>query len=197
MGLEAIDTTCKFVTDIHREIERSLEAGLFIAILGQVDHREVLGYTNDLDPGRYRVFYDLAEVRSFDWSSHPRVKVIFQTTINAETFSEHVAEIRRRAQETLIADTICYATKENQDALRVLCADPSIDAIVVIGGLYSKNTKELAKIAEKSKRTFLIGVAAELDPEVFRGIRKVGVSAGASTPDYDIEAVVTALRAFG
>ncbi len=197
LGLVAIDTTCKFVTDIHREIERSLEAGFFIAILGQVGHREVVGYTNDLDPGRYRVFYDLAEVRSFDWSSHPRVKVIFQTTINAETFSEHVTEIRHRAQETLIADTICYATKENQDALRVLCADPSIDAIVVIGGLYSKNTKELAKIAEESKRTFLIGVAAELDQETFRGMRKVGVSAGASTPDYDIESVVTALRAFG
>jgi 4-hydroxy-3-methylbut-2-enyl diphosphate reductase len=195
-GLQAIDTTCKFVTDIHREIGRSLEAGFFIAILGQIGHREVVGYTKDLDPGTYRVFYDLAEVRSFDWRSHPKVKVIFQTTINAETFSEHVAEIRRRAEEIRIADTICYATKENQDALRVLCADASIDAIVVIGGRHSKNTKELARIAEESKRTFLIGVAGELDPAAFLGMAKVGVSAGASTPDYDIEAVVEALRAF-
>ena len=194
LGLEAIDTTCKFVTDIHREIARSLEEGFFIAILGQLGHREVVGYTKDLDPSRYRVFYDLAEVRAFDWDSHPRVKVIFQTTINAETFSEHVAEIRRRAGEILIADTICYATKENQDALRVLCADPSVDAIVVIGGRYSKNTKELARIAEESKPTFLVGVAEDLDPEAFRGMRKIGVSAGASTPDYDIEAVVDRLR---
>jgi 4-hydroxy-3-methylbut-2-enyl diphosphate reductase len=196
LGLDAIDTTCKFVTDIHREITRSLAEGFFLAILGQVGHREVVGYTKDLDPGTYRVFYDLAEVRSFDWMAHPRVKIIFQTTINAETFAEHVAEIRRRAKETRIADTICYATKENQDALRALCADPAVDAIVVIGGRHSKNTKELAKIAEESKRTFLIGVAAELDPESFRGMRKVGVSAGASTPDYDIAAVVEALRAF-
>ena len=196
MGLVAIDTTCKFVTDIHREIARSLEEGFFIAILGQEGHREVVGYTKDLDPSRYRVFYDLQEVRAFDWSAHPRVKVIFQTTINAETFAEHVGEIRRRAVETRIADTICYATKENQDALRELCADPSIGAIVVIGGRYSKNTKELAKIAEEAKRTVLIGTADDLDPEAFRGIRRVGVSAGASTPDYDIEAVVERLRSF-
>ena len=100
---------------------------------------------------------------AFDWSRVPRVKIIFQTTINSETFAEHVEEIRRRVEDTRIADTICYATKENQDALRVLCDDPAIDAIVVIGGRNSKNTKELARIAQAKKPTFLIGTAAELD----------------------------------
>ena len=66
----------------------------------------------------------------------------------------------------------------------------------MIGGRHSKNTKELAKIAEESKRTFLVGTAADLDPEAFRGMGKVGVSAGASTPDYDIAAVVERLRSF-
>jgi 4-hydroxy-3-methylbut-2-enyl diphosphate reductase len=107
-----------------------------------------------------------------------------------------VAEIEKRAAETKIADTICYATKENQDALRVLGADPSIDAIVVIGGRASKNTKELAQIATELKPTFLVGTAEELVPADFSGMRKVGVSAGASTPDYDIEAVAERLRSF-
>lgn len=196
LGLATIDTTCKFVTDIHKEISRSLSAGAFIAILGQQNHREVIGYTHDLDPSRYRIFYELAEVKEFDWESHPKVKIIFQTTINAEHFSEHVAEIRGRVPEARIADTICYATKENQDALRELCVDPAIDAIVVIGGRFSKNTKELALIAGEFKRTFLVGTAAELTAEQFAGMKKVGVSAGASTPDYDIEAVVETLRGF-
>ncbi|MCC6128789.1 MAG: 4-hydroxy-3-methylbut-2-enyl diphosphate reductase [Acidobacteria bacterium] len=196
LGLATIDTTCKFVTDIHKEISRSLSAGAFIAILGQQNHREVIGYTHDLDPSRYRIFYELAEVKEFDWESHPKVKIIFQTTINAEHFSEHVAEIRGRVPEAQIADTICYATKENQDALRELCVDPAIDAIVVIGGRFSKNTKELALIAGEFKRTFLVGTAAELTAEQFAGMKKVGVSAGASTPDYDIEAVVETLRGF-
>ena len=195
LGLAAIDTTCKFVTDIHKEIARSLGEGAFLAILGQADHREVVGYTKDLDPARYGVFYRLEDVKAFDWSKTPLVKVIFQTTINADTFAEHVAEIRRRVADTRIADTICYATKENQDALRVLCDDATIDAIVVIGGKNSKNTKELAHIGAEKKPTFLVGTAAELDPAKLSGFRRVGVSAGASTPDYDVEAVVARLRA--
>ena len=62
-GLATIDTTCKFVTDIHKEIARSLDDGCFIAILGQADHREVVGYTKDLDPARYDVFYDSTRSR--------------------------------------------------------------------------------------------------------------------------------------
>ncbi len=197
LGLSAIDTTCKFVTDIHREIARSLDEGCFIVVLGQKGHREVIGYTKDLDPCRYAVFYDLEEVAAFPWEAQPRVKVVFQTTLNAERFAEHVAEMRRRVPDLRIADTICYATKENQDALRVLCDDPAIDAIVVIGGRHSKNTQELVRIAEESKRTIFVGTAADLDPAAFGGVRKVGVTAGASTPDYDVEAVVERLRALG
>ena len=195
LGLSAIDTTCKFVTDSHREISRSLEEGCYIAVLGQKGHREVIGYTKDLDPARYGVFYELDEVAAFPWEGHPKVKVVFQTTLNAERFADHVDEMRRRIPDLRIADTICYATKENQDALRALCADPSIDAIVVIGGRHSKNTKELVRIAEESKRTIFVGTAAELDPVSLAGLRKVGVTAGASTPDYDVEAVVERLRA--
>lgn len=194
LGLATIDTTCKFVTDIHKEIARSLAGGSFIAIMGQADHREVIGYTRDLPPESYRVFYRLADVVGFDWESRPSVKIIFQTTINAETFAPHVAEIRRRVADTRIADTICYATKENQDALRALCQDPTIDAIVVIGGKHSKNTKELARIAEETKPTVLVGTADELEMSRFSGMKKIGVTAGASTPDYDVAAVLEKLQ---
>ena len=197
LGLAAIDTTCKFVTDIHREIARSLDDDCFIAVLGQKGHREVIGYTKDLDPARYGVFYDLEEVVAFPWEANPKVKVVFQTTLNAERFTEHVAEMRRRVADLRIADTICYATKENQDALRALCADPTIDAIVVIGGQHSKNTKELVRIAKESKRTVFVGTAADLRAEDLEGARKVGVTAGASTPDYDVAAVVERLRSMG
>ena len=136
-------------------------------------------------------------MREFPWDAHPKVKVVFQTTLNAERFAEDIALMRLRVPDLRIADTICYATKENQDALRVLCAEPSIDAIVVIGGRHSKNTMELVKIAGESKPTVFVGTAADLDPEAFAGMRKVGVTAGASTPDYDVEAVLERLRAIG
>jgi 4-hydroxy-3-methylbut-2-enyl diphosphate reductase len=76
LGLATIDTTCKFVTDIHKEIMRSLDDGCFIALPGQADHRDVVGYTKDLDPARYRVFYRLEDVTSFDWSRVPRAQVV-------------------------------------------------------------------------------------------------------------------------
>ncbi len=197
LGLAAIDTTCKFVTDIHKEIARSLDDGCFIAVLGQKGHREVIGYTKDLDEARYGIFYEHEEVREFPWEAHSKVKVVFQTTLNAERFAEDIAEMRRRVPDLRIADTICYATKENQDSLRALCADPTIDAIVVIGGQHSKNTKELVKIARESKPTVFVGTAADLEPAAFAGMRKVGVTAGASTPDYDVDAVAEKLRAMG
>jgi 4-hydroxy-3-methylbut-2-enyl diphosphate reductase len=193
LGLKAIDTTCKFVTDIHKEIARSLSEGAFVAIMGQIDHREVVGYTKDLRPGTYEVFYSLEQVKAYDWSKVPKVKIIFQTTINADNFAEHVEEIRRRVDEARVADTICYATKENQEALRALCNDSGIEAIVVIGGRHSKNTKELARIAEAFKPTYLIGTVQDLPLPKLAGLRKVGVTAGASTPDYDVEAVVEKL----
>ena len=196
LGLKAIDTTCKFVTDIHTEIAKALAEGWFIAIMGQRTHREVVGYTKDLDPSTYEVFYELADVKAFDWSKAQKVRIVFQTTLNADSFAEHVDEIRRQVAEARVADTICYATKENQVALRALCNDPTIDAIVVIGGRFSKNTKELAKIAAEFKPTHLIGTAADLEPEKLAGVRKVGVTAGASTPDYDVEAVLSKLRTF-
>jgi len=195
LGLASIDTTCKFVTDIHKEIARSLVDGYFIAIMGQSDHREVIGYTKDLDPSVFRVFYRVEEVKAFDWSCVGKVRIVCQTTINFENFAEHVAEIRRRVGDVAIADTICYATKENQDALRKLCADPDIDAIVVIGGKHSKNTKELARIAAEFKPTLLVGTADELDLARLEGARRVGVTAGASTPDYDVERVVEKITA--
>ena len=194
LGLAAIDTTCKFVTDIHVEIARSLADGFFIAIMGQRTHREVVGYTKDLDPARYEVFYSLDSVKAFDWSRHPKVKIVFQTTLNADNFAAHVEEIRRRVEVARVADTICYATKENQVALRVLCDDPTIDVLVVIGGKHSKNTKELARIAEAHKPTYLIGTVGDLPVEKLAELRKVGVTAGASTPDYDVDAVVEKLR---
>jgi 4-hydroxy-3-methylbut-2-enyl diphosphate reductase len=194
LGLKAIDTTCKFVTDIHTEIARALAEGWFIAIMGQRTHREVVGYTKDLAPSVYEVFYDLDDVKAFDWSRTKKVRIVFQTTLNSESFAEHVREIQRRVPEARVADTICYATKENQEALRAICSDPTIDAIIVIGGRHSKNTKELAKIAEAVKPTFLIGTEAELDSDRLAGMTKVGVTAGASTPDYDIAAVVAKLK---
>jgi 4-hydroxy-3-methylbut-2-enyl diphosphate reductase len=107
-----------------------------------------------------------------------------------------VKAIERRAASVERGDTICYATKENQDAARVLAHDPEVDAIVVIGGKMSANTKHLWEICRESKPSYLIQGAEDLEATWFDGAEVVGVTAGSSTPDYVIEEVEQRIATF-
>jgi (E)-4-hydroxy-3-methyl-but-2-enyl pyrophosphate reductase len=192
-GLQVLDTTCKFVYDIHRESKDALAAGCHLIFIGDPKHREVIGYTHDLDPESYHVISTIPEAEQIDWSIYPRLKVFYQTTLNAEEFEPVVRIIERRSAQVERADTICYATKENQDAARVLAHDPEIDVIVVVGGKKSANTKHLWEICREAKPSYLIQGADDLDSSWFSAARVVGLTAGASTPDYVIDEVESRL----
>ena len=188
-GLNVLDTTCKFVYDIHRESKDALAAGFHLIFIGDPKHREVIGYTNDLDPATYHIVLTADDVDAIDWSHYDKVKVFYQTTLNSEDFENVVKRIEQRSKRVERADTICYATKQNQDAARVLADDPEIDVILVIGGKKSANTKHLWEICRESKPSYLVQGADDVDPEWFKEAEVVGVTAGASTPDYVIEEV--------
>lgn len=188
-GLQVLDTTCKFVYDIHREAKLALQEGCHLVFIGDPKHREVIGYTHDLDPATYHVVSTTHDADSVDWSRYPKIKVFYQTTLNAEDFEAVVRTIEGKAPLVERGDTICYATKQNQDSARVLAHDPEIEAIVVIGGTKSANTKHLWDICRESKPSYLVQGAADLDPQWFSGVATVGLTAGASTPDYVIDEV--------
>ena len=193
-GLKILDTTCKFVYDIHREASRALEQGYHLIFIGDPRHREVIGYTHDLDPSVYHVISSIEGASAVDWSLYPKLKVFYQTTLNAEEYEDVVRLVEQRHAGVERADTICYATKENQDAARVLAADPEIEVILVIGGKKSANTKHLWEICREMKPAYLIQGASDVDPRWLEGVRIVGVTAGSSTPDYVIEEVEQHLR---
>jgi 4-hydroxy-3-methylbut-2-enyl diphosphate reductase len=122
LGLDVLDTTCTFVAEIHDEVGRALRDGCHLVFVGDAGHREVVGYTHDLGPESFHIVSTMADVRGVDWSVYPKVKVIYQTTLNAHDFEELVQSIEGQNPNTVRADTICYATKENQDAARDLAA---------------------------------------------------------------------------
>lgn len=188
-GLKILDTTCKFVYDLHRESQDALTGGYHLVFIGDPRHREVIGYTHDLDPAAYHIVSTVEEALAVDWSRYAKIKVLYQTTLNAEELENVVQTIERHAATVERADTICYATKQNQDAARVLAHDPEVDLIVVIGGTKSANTKHLWEICRESKPSYLVQGADDLDPEWFRHAHVVGLTAGASTPDYVIDEV--------
>jgi 4-hydroxy-3-methylbut-2-enyl diphosphate reductase len=193
-GLNVLDTTCPFVYDIHDEAAAALAEGAHLVFVGDPRHREVIGYTNDLDPARYHVLTSIAEAEKVDWTLYPSVKILYQTTLNAAEFEDLARYIESRAQSASRADTICYATKENQDAAKALAADPAIGLILVIGGKKSANTHHLWEICERVKPSKLIQGAADLDAAWFAGLSAVGITAGASTPDYVIDEVEARIR---
>ncbi len=195
-GLKILDTTCKFVYDIHRESKQALESGCHLVFIGDPKHREVIGYTNDLDPAAYHIVSTIESAQAVDWSKYDKIKIFYQTTLNAEEFEDVVQAIEKVAARVERADTICYATKENQDAARVLALDPEVDVTVVIGGKTSANTKHLWDICREAKPSYLIQGADDLEAAWFDGAEVVGVTAGSSTPDYVIEEVENRIATF-
>lgn len=188
-GLQVLDTTCKFVYDIHREANGALTQNFHLVFIGDPKHREVIGYTHDLDPETYHIVSTIEGAEAVDWSRYERIKIFYQTTLNAEEFEDVVKAIERKAGRVERGDTICYATKENQDAARALAGDPEVDVIIVIGGKKSANTKHLWEICREAKPSYLIQGRDDIDPAWFRGANVVGLTAGSSTPDYVIDEV--------
>ena len=183
LGLDVLDTTCTFVVDIHDEVERALSDGCHLVFVGDRGHREVMGYTDDLEADAFHIVSTMTDVGGVDWSVYPKIKVIFQTTLNADDFEDVVRVVEAQNPHTLRADTICYATRENQDAARELAADPEVDLVLVIGGRNSANTRHLWEIAAKSKPAHLIQGVEDILPEWLENVTCVGLTAGASTPD--------------
>jgi len=196
LGLDVLDTTCTFVYDIHRESQAALDESCHLVFIGEAGHREVIGYTHDLDPGSYDVISSLKEAQSIDWSEYPTIRIFYQTTLNAEHYEETVQVIERANPNTSRADTICYATKENQDAARALAHDPNIDIILVIGGAMSANTHHLWEITSKIKTSYLIQGPEAIQTKWLDGIDCAGLTAGASTPDSLVDEVEAFVKAF-
>ena len=189
LGLSILDTTCKFVYDIHKEARRSLEEGAHLVFIGDPNHREVTGYTRDLDPSDYHVIQTVEQAQEVDWGAYPAVQVLYQTTLNADQFDDVVRVIEARNPRTHRANTVCYATKENQEAAYELAADPEVERVLVIGGKLSANTRHLHEICERIKPCYLIQGHADIQPEWLAGVSCVGLTAGASTPDYVVDEV--------
>lgn len=194
-GLQVLDTTCPFVYDVHDDAQEALEQGLHLAFIGDPRHREIVGYTHDLDPARYHVVSTVEEAEAVDWAAYPGVRILYQTTLNAEDYEAVARTIEARGRNASRTDTICYATKENQDAAAALAQDPEVQAVLVIGGRHSANTRHLWDICLRYRPSHLVHGPEDLRPEWLEGVETLGVTAGASTPDYLIEEVEEAARA--
>jgi 4-hydroxy-3-methylbut-2-enyl diphosphate reductase len=146
-------------------------------------------------PTRAHVVRDASEVASLPPLHAPLV--VSQTTLKLSTFLEVAEAVRARAdREPQVVNTICSATRDRQDAARALAGH--VDAFYVIGGKHSSNSIKLLSVCkEQCAQSFLIETPDEINPADLSGARRVGVTAGASTPNWLIEQVVARLREIG
>lgn len=192
-GHRLIDTTCPLVQRAHDAALELAGEGRHVIVLGRKGHVEVRGLTGDLEA--FTVVSDECDVATW---SHPRLGIVCQTTFPPLEASILIGAIARANPGADIEHrrTICAPTLDRQRALTELL--PRVEALVVIGGRNSHNTKQLAATARRSGKPVLqIEGPDELDATFLEGIHTVGLTAGTSTPDATIESVERALRAWG
>ena len=188
-GLRVVDTTCPFVTKAQQYAGKLIDENYKVVVIGDKDHPEVIGvvaYT----AGKAIVINTVAEAESLKFI--PRMGVVFQTTHAIGHVQEVVGALLKRGKEVRVFNTLCGATTSMQKTAVELA--PDVEAMVIIGGKQSANTAQLAEVCRKvNPRVYQIESVEEIDESWFAGIKLVGVSAGASTPDEVIAEVVERL----
>lgn len=193
-GAAILDATCPRVHKVQSIIEEHAQKGYFVIIVGDAHHAEVeglLGYAGDAGMAIQQQ-NDLPP----DLDPDSKVCLVAQTTQNRENFLKLAEQIKQRLRHVEVFDTICNANRRRQEELIQLC--PKVDAVVVVGGRHSGNTKRLYEIAQETGvPTFFAETSDDLDREKLEKYQTVGVIGGASTPSWILEDVVKELKRIG
>jgi (E)-4-hydroxy-3-methyl-but-2-enyl pyrophosphate reductase len=191
-GLEIIDTTCPLVTKIYKEGEKLQGQGLRIVIIGDPKHVEVKGIASRMKDAL--IVYHEEDIQNVP--ADARIGIVCQSTLLMEKFDKFVALLKARCAEVTVSNTICKPTKDRQTAAAAL--SKNVEMMVVIGGRNSSNTHKLADTCKMNlpETTYHIETAQELEAGWFEGKQRVGITAGASTPDYLIEEVIAKIRSY-
>ncbi|WGX74951.1 4-hydroxy-3-methylbut-2-enyl diphosphate reductase [Paraclostridium bifermentans] len=191
-GLNVIDTTCPFVKKIHEVAKKHYSQGFDIIVIGDAKHPEVIGI-NGWCNNEAIIIKTLEDLESISLDKNKRYCVVAQTTINIDLYNKILEALSNKLDNVIFNNTICSATKVRQEAAKEISAD--VDMMVVVGGKHSSNTQKLVQICQEYVPTLAIETVNELNPEDFKGFNKVGLTAGASTPDWIIEEVISYIEA--
>lgn len=190
-GIEYIDLTCPFVAKIHNIVREYYDKNYQIIIVGDENHPEVKGINGWCNNSAYITYsYNDKNIVQF---AQKNVCVVAQTTINREIFEKIVQFIKKTCKSTLVFDTICNATKYRQAEAESLSAES--DIMFVIGGLESSNTRKLYEISKSNcELTYHIETFEDIPQNIYYKNKKIGITAGASTPSRIIEEVFTTME---
>ncbi len=189
-GLKVIDATCPLVREIHEGVRRISADGRQVIIIGDHGHDEVIGIASQVpNPIIVATPEEAQALRKMK-----RAAVVCQSTQMIENVQNIVNILMTKVFDLHFINTICFPTKRNHEQIKHLAMES--DVMIIIGSFTSANSKRLTQLAmERNPRSYQVTCAADINEEWFEDARKVGISAGASTPDYLIEEVKSRIEA--
>lgn len=189
-GLSIIDATCPFVKRVQKKARQLLRQGYQVIIVGDPLHPEVQAI-NSWCENKAKIVNNQADLNNLHFCD--KLGVVSQTTTNKDIWAKIVEDLKQKFPEAKTFNTICNATSQRQKAAKELAS--AVDLMIVIGGYNSSNTRKLAELCENvGTKTYHIEEAKELDPAWLKKAKNVGITAGASTPDWIIKEVISKMK---
>ncbi|MGN6287374.1 MAG: 4-hydroxy-3-methylbut-2-enyl diphosphate reductase [Afipia sp.] len=189
-----LDATCPLVTKVHREAAIHFKRGREIVLIGHAGHPEVVGTLGQLPKDAVVLIETMEAARAFQPKDPDKLAFVTQTTLSIDDTKEIVAVLKERFPniDGPHKEDICYATTNRQAAVKKVA--PFVDAMVVVGSPNSSNSQRLREVAEREgcTRSVLVQRASELDWSMFAGVKRLGITAGASAPEVIVEEIMDA-----
>lgn len=197
LGLKTIDATCPLVAKVHRQIEKLQHQQREIIVIGKPNHVEIIGTIGQVeDQSKIHIINSLDEAKQLQLAPQEPIGFVTQTTLSVDDTQDIVAYLKSvyPTIETMRKDDICFATTNRQKAVKEMAGQAEM--IIVIGSKNSSNSKQLKETALKNgiKTAILIDDAGELDWTLLDKAETIGITAGASAPEYLIEDLLYQLR---
>jgi 4-hydroxy-3-methylbut-2-enyl diphosphate reductase len=204
-GLTAYDATCPLVTKVHIEVEKMRKAGMEIIMIGHKGHPEVEGTMGQIEEdeiektgaGMYLVETP-EDVAALQVKNPDKLAYVTQTTLSLDDAARVVDALQKRFPNIKAprSDSICYATQNRQDAIKIMAKD--CDLVIIVGSPNSSNSNRLREVAQnQGVEAYMVDNASFLNPEWLINKQKIGVSAGASAPEVLVQEVITKLQHLG
>jgi 4-hydroxy-3-methylbut-2-en-1-yl diphosphate reductase len=200
-GLKVYDATCPLVTKVHMEVARHARDGHEVILIGHAGHPEVEGTMGQYDSthgGNIYLVENCDDVAALSVNHPDELAYVTQTTLSMDDAREIINALKQRFPKIAgpKKDDICYATQNRQDAVKRLALES--DLVLVVGSPNSSNSNRLREIAAKQGTpAYLIDRAVDIDPQWISGVRRIGITAGASAPEVLVEEVTGYLRSLG
>jgi 4-hydroxy-3-methylbut-2-enyl diphosphate reductase len=196
-GLKIFDATCPLVTKVHVEVAKMRRDGAEIIMIGHRGHPEVEGTMGQTEEGMHLV-ETVDDVATLPVANPDKVAYVSQTTLSVDDTAEIIAALKRRFPHIMEPKKgdICYATTNRQEAVKFMA--PQVEVVIVVGSPNSSNSNRLREVADKmGTPAYMVDNAGMIDPQWIAGIKRIGLTAGASAPEVLVQAVIDRLKELG